>query len=154
MRIGKFEIVKNKACRFSWKPHRLTLKSNPPIYHWFWCAFGFDQKMFDYVAARTKSGQYVEIRFKISDIKRRDGGFVVISRASISKFFTDSDPVNVKKYRYIGFMIDFNIKRHRYRVFLTISSAYFLFIYTSSNSRRHRRWSKELKYLFYVGHSV
>lgn len=40
MKILNIEIVKSKAVKFSWLPHRLTLKCNPTIYHWFWFAFG------------------------------------------------------------------------------------------------------------------
>lgn len=30
------EITKNSLVRFSWKFKRLTLRQNPPIYHWLW----------------------------------------------------------------------------------------------------------------------
>jgi hypothetical protein len=43
IKLGKktFEVVKSRVVRFSWKPHRLTMKYNPPIYHWFWFTYSF-----------------------------------------------------------------------------------------------------------------
>lgn len=43
LKIGKntFTFVKSKVVRFSWKFHRLTLATNPPIYHMFWFTFSF-----------------------------------------------------------------------------------------------------------------
>jgi len=35
------EICISKVVKFHWLPHRLTLKCNPPIYHWFWFTFSF-----------------------------------------------------------------------------------------------------------------
>lgn len=36
MRHFHIGICISKAVRFSWKFKRLTLKKNPPIYHWLW----------------------------------------------------------------------------------------------------------------------
>uniref|UniRef100_A0A6M3XBK2 Uncharacterized protein n=1 Tax=viral metagenome TaxID=1070528 RepID=A0A6M3XBK2_9ZZZZ len=38
-------ICRSMVVRFSWKPHRLTLKSNPAIYHWLWYTFSFDRRV-------------------------------------------------------------------------------------------------------------
>lgn len=39
--MKKFNICISKAVRFNWKLHRLTLKDNPPIYHWLWFTFSY-----------------------------------------------------------------------------------------------------------------
>lgn len=44
MKIGNFEIVRSKAVSFSWFWHRLTLKQNPPIYHWLWFTYGLHER--------------------------------------------------------------------------------------------------------------
>lgn len=44
MKIGGFEIVRSKAVPFSWHWHRLTLKHNPPIYHWLWFTYGLHER--------------------------------------------------------------------------------------------------------------
>jgi hypothetical protein len=36
-----FTICKSQAVPFSLKWKRLTLQSNPPIYHWLWFTFSF-----------------------------------------------------------------------------------------------------------------
>lgn len=43
IKIGKntLTFVKSKVVRFHWDFHRLTLKKNPPIYHWLWFTFSF-----------------------------------------------------------------------------------------------------------------
>ena len=37
-------LCRVKEVRFSWLPHRLTLKYDPPIYHWLWFNFYMDNK--------------------------------------------------------------------------------------------------------------
>ena len=33
---------KNKHAKFSWLPHRMTLKQNPAFYRWFGLVFSFN----------------------------------------------------------------------------------------------------------------
>ena len=39
MNILNRKIVISENVKFSWLPRRLTLKSNPAIYHWLWFNF-------------------------------------------------------------------------------------------------------------------
>jgi hypothetical protein len=39
--MKKLTFCVSKAVRFSWKWARLTLKVNPPIYHWLWFSFSY-----------------------------------------------------------------------------------------------------------------